>query len=78
MGLNNLKNTRLHIGQVLKITDLPPGKTNTDEFKTYRVKQGDSPFMIARRYNMPLKRFLQINRLSSKSKIYPNQKVYVE
>ena len=78
MGLNNLKNTRLHIGQVLKITDLPPGKTNTDEFKTYRVKQGDSPFMIARRYNMPLKRFLQINRLSSKSKIYPNQKVYIE
>jgi len=78
MGLNNLKNTRLHIGQVLKITDLPPEKTNTKDFKTYQVKQGDSPFMIAQRYKMPLKRFLEINRLSAKSKIYPNQKVYIE
>jgi len=78
MNLNNLNNTRLHIGQVLKITDLPPAKTNTDDLKTYRVKKGDSPFIIARRNNMPLKRFLKINRLSAKSKIYPNQKVYVE
>jgi len=78
MGLNNLQNTRLHIGQVLKITDLPPVKTNTKHLKTYMVKQGDSPFMIARRNNMPLERFLQINRLSTKSKIYPNQKVYIE
>ncbi|MEA3280445.1 MAG: LysM peptidoglycan-binding domain-containing protein, partial [Thermodesulfobacteriota bacterium] len=78
MGLNSLKNTRLHIGQVLKITDLPPEKINTQNLKTYMVKQGDNPFIIARRNKMPLKRFLKINRLSAKSKIYPNQKVYIE
>jgi len=78
MGLNSLKNTRLHIGQVLKITDLPAAKINTKNFKTYRVKTGDSPFIIAQRHKMPLKRFLKINHLSAKSRIYPNQNVYIE
>lgn len=49
-----------------------------DAVKTYRVKNGDAPMDIARRHNMTLKRFLDVNNLTSKSKIFPGQKVAVE
>jgi membrane-bound lytic murein transglycosylase D len=49
-----------------------------DGMKTYQVKSGDSPFKIAHIHQMPLDRFLKINRLSSRSTIFPGQKVYVE
>jgi len=76
--LNNLSTTNLSIGQVLKIpgrNDETPPKEN---LKTYLVKSGDSPFVIAQRHKMPLGRFLRINRLTPRSKIYPGQKLYVE
>jgi membrane-bound lytic murein transglycosylase D len=76
--LNNLTDTELHIGQVLKL----PGNTRLSArdrgYKVYQVKSGDSPFTIAQRHNMPLNRFLRINRLSSRSTIFPGQKLYVE
>ena len=77
--LNNLSNTNLHIGQVLKI----PGRKESQapakgSLKTYLVKRGDSPFRIAKQHNVPLERFLRTNNLTSRSKIYPGQKVYVE
>ncbi len=77
-GLNNLTTTKLSIGQTLKINgvkdELPAGET----LKTYAVKPGDSPFHIAQRHNMSLERFLHINRLTPRSKIYPGQTLYVE
>jgi len=76
--LNNLPTTNLSIGQVLKMpgrNDETPPKEN---LKTYLVKSGDSPFVIAQRHKMPLGRFLRINRLTPRSKIYPGQKLYVE
>lgn len=75
--LNNLKTTDLHIGQVLKIPGYP-SKKSAGALKTYLVKQGDNPFTIARVHNMSLKHLLRINRLSSRSKIYPGQKLYIE
>lgn len=77
-GLNNLKTTKLSIGQALKIPgfkdELPAGET----LKTYAVKRGDSPFQIAQSHKMSLERFLRINRLTPRSKIYPGQTLYVE
>jgi len=77
-GLNNLTTTKLSIGQVLKIpgfkAELPAGET----LKTYAVKRGDSPFRIAQNHKMSLERFLRINRLTPRSKIYPGQTLYVE
>ncbi len=78
MRLNNLKNTRLHIGQKLIIrkgTDVlkPP-----EGAKAYQVKSGDSPYLIAVRHNMRLNRFLNINELTSRSTIYPGQVLFVE
>lgn len=74
---NKLPNSNLRLGQVLRI----PGtvaKTSSKDLKTYRVKRGDVPRAIANRHNMPLDRFLRVNRLSPGSKIYPGQKLYVD
>jgi membrane-bound lytic murein transglycosylase D len=77
--LNNLKTTMLLKGQVLTIF---PGKNSAppvvDGLATYEVRAGDSPFMIAKRHNMPLDRFLHLNQLYPGSKIFPGQKVYIE
>ena len=78
-NLNHLKTTVLHIGQVLTIF---PGKNTpppaVDGLATYQVREGDSPFQIAKRHNMPLDRFLRLNRLYPESKIFPGQKVFIE
>lgn len=78
--LNNLLNTNLHIGQVLKIPGQKesPAPATKESLKTYLVKRGDSPFRIAKNHNVPLERFLRTNNLTPRSKIYPGQKVYVE
>jgi membrane-bound lytic murein transglycosylase D len=72
-AINNLKTTKLMPGQIIKI----PSRTGR-QFKTYKVKTGDSPYLIAMAYEMSLERFLSINNLMPSTKIYPNQKLYVE
>jgi membrane-bound lytic murein transglycosylase D len=76
--LNNLASTDLQKGQILTIfapqTVIPP----KSGLNTYEVKSGDSPFIIAKRHNMNLDRFLTLNRLGHGSTIYPGQIVYVE
>lgn len=70
--LNNLNSNLLSIGQKLKV------KASSKPFTKYQVKSGDSPFRIASQHNMSLKRFLNINDLSSSATIFPGQEVYVE
>ena len=76
--LNGLSGTRLYKGQKLKLAAQPAAPVKTAGMKTYQVRSGDSPFKIAQTHQMPLDRFLRINRLSSRSTIYPGQQVYVE
>ncbi|MGA8181127.1 MAG: LysM peptidoglycan-binding domain-containing protein [Desulfobacterales bacterium] len=76
--LNNLSTTRLHIGQVLKISDDPAEDLSSKDLKTYVVKRGDSLFEIAQGHKMRLNRFLSINALTSDSTIYPGQKLRIE
>lgn len=75
---NNLSTTNLYIGQVLKIPGRQTESPDSEEFNLYLVKRGDSPFQIAQQHKMSLERFLRINRLTPRSKIYPGQKLYVE
>ena len=77
--LNNLRGTTLYKGQVLTIF---PGKSRippkVDGLATYEVKPGDSPFIIAKRVNMPLDRLMYLNQLYPGTKIFPGQKLYIE
>ena len=76
--LNGLTGTHLYQGQKLKLAATPLPKQAVEGMKTYQVRSGDSPFKIAQIHQMPLDRFLKINRLSSRSTIFPGQRVYVE
>lgn len=76
--LNQLSSTSLHKGQKLVIFEGKKLIAKVDGLATYKVKSGDSPFLIAKRHHMALHRFLSINQLWPSSKIYPGQTVYVE
>ena len=77
--MNGLSTTRLRINQVLKVPSAQDqAKQSFNGSGTYYVRRGDSPYLIARRHNMSLNHFLQINNLTSRSTIYPGQKVKTE
>ena len=71
-SLNRLKSNNLAIGQKLTIQSGTPEGSSF-----YLVKSGDSPYLIAKKYGMNLNVLLKLNGLSSKSKIYPGQKLLV-
>ncbi len=74
--LNNLRSTRLAVGQVLllpkEITTASAGS-----LVDYLVQNGDSPYIIAKRYRMNLADFLRINNLTPRSMIFPGQNLTV-
>lgn len=59
--LNNLSNTNLSIGQILK---MPTVKSEEPEY-LYTVKSGDSLYKIAREYNTTVDELMKLNNLSS-------------
>lgn len=76
--VNKLSTTRLQINQVLRIPATQSASTQpANGSQTYHVQQGDSPYLIARKHNMALNDFLQINNLNPRSTIYPGQAVRV-
>ncbi|MFP4390533.1 MAG: LysM peptidoglycan-binding domain-containing protein, partial [Desulfococcaceae bacterium] len=76
--LNNLSGSALSIGRVLKIPGRGAGNVNPGRLKTYNVRNGDVPIEIAQRHRMSLERFLQVNKMTKWSTIYPGQKVFVD
>jgi len=69
---NNLKSNTLDVGQKIVIqSGKPEGAT------IYTVKSGDSPFEIARKFGMNLSYLLSLNGLSTRSKIYPGQELWI-
>ena len=74
--LNNLKRTTLQVGQVLVLS---PGGVKVEPGTTidYQVMKGDSPYLIAKKYQMNLYDFLRLNNMTIKSTIYPGQVVKV-
>ncbi|MEJ2282922.1 MAG: LysM peptidoglycan-binding domain-containing protein [Desulfobacterales bacterium] len=76
--LNNLTTTTLHKGQILIIFPASSQPPVVEGLATYKVRRGDSPFLIAQRHQMPLDRLLYLNQLYPGSTIYPGQKLYIE
>jgi len=78
-ALNNLSSTNLKIEQVLRIPDYDDVQRSPNGSQgIYTVKKGDSPYLIAQKHNMPLSRFLRLNRLTPRCKIYPGQQLSVD
>jgi len=76
--LNGLKSSRLYIGQGLIIRKGIVKEASNEGTKSYCVKRGDSPFQIATAHNMKLGRFLRLNELTPRSRIYPGQALLVD
>ena len=70
---NGLKGNQLRVGQKLEVPGGAP-----EGARSYVVRPGDTPYDIARKNGMTVKRFLRINRLGARSSIYPGQRVWVE
>jgi len=75
---NRLSTNKITIGQTIKIPGAQSTPRGGKRLKTYITKNGDSPFIIAKRHNMSLVRFLKINNLTRSNKIFPGQKFYVD
>jgi membrane-bound lytic murein transglycosylase D len=76
---NHLSTTKLRIHQVLKVPSKEsPMVESAGGSGTYYVQRGDSPYVIAQKYNMSLNQFLRINNLTPRSTIYPGQSVKIE
>jgi membrane-bound lytic murein transglycosylase D len=80
-SLNNLEGNELKVGQVLKVpkasseSQPPQEKSETAQ---YTVQEGDSPYVIAQKHRMDLSEFLDINRLTLQSVIFPGQVLLVK
>ena len=79
---NNVK-TNIRIGQKLVIyTNGGPkysssgSKTSVSKgYETYTIKNGDSLWLISKRFNIPFNSLLKINGMNKNSKIYPGMKI---
>jgi len=71
-SLNQVGGSHLRIGQVLKV---PARSTASvpETTETWRVRRGDSPYLIAKRHKMNLAEFLELNKLTPRSTIFPGQ-----
>ena len=76
-SFNHLRRSTLQIGQVLMIS---PNQATPKHIQTkkYVVRKGDSPYLIAKRYQMNLAEFLKLNRLTPRSTIFPGQMVQIK
>ncbi len=76
-SLNKLKGTSLNVGETLQI---PATHTPARNMKTrpYTILKGDSPYLIARKYQMDLSELLRLNSLTPRSTIFPGQILLVK
>jgi membrane-bound lytic murein transglycosylase D len=78
MRINNLQSATIKVGQKLLVPKAKARRKIPANTKVYEVKPGDSPYQIAVSHDMKLERFLKLNRLKMKSRIFPGQVVLVD
>ena len=69
-GIN--KDSDLVVGSLIIVP-----KESNQVFETYKIKQGDSIYSIARTYNVDPDTLLMLNGLNKNEYIYPNQEIIV-
>ena len=77
-ALNNLKSSLLRVGQVIKVPNGRVASATPKNTQVYRVQKGDSPYLIAKRHQMNLGEFLEINNMTPRSTIFPGQKLHLK
>jgi membrane-bound lytic murein transglycosylase D len=65
MAYNNLRGTKLRVGQVLRI----PRGTHADNYIYHTVKKGDTLTKISKRYGIPIERIQSSNNLADGLKV---------
>lgn len=84
LKLNQLKTTRLQIGQQLKVpppkTAKPAAKQQKATGKIHIVKEGENPWTIAKQYHIKVEELLYLNQLTEKEakKLRPGQSLRVQ
>jgi membrane-bound lytic murein transglycosylase D len=77
-ALNHLRSSLLRVGQVIKV---PIGRTASvkpENAQVYLVQKGDSPYQIAKRYQLNLAEFLKLNDMTPRSTIFPGQVLHLK
>ena len=77
-SMNQRNSSHLSVGQVLKIPTGQKYSSKPKNTQSYRVRKGDSPYLIAKRYRMNLAEFLELNRLTPRSTIFPGQRLILQ
>ncbi|MFA5905035.1 MAG: LysM peptidoglycan-binding domain-containing protein [Desulfobacula sp.] len=75
---NKLNGNAIIVGQNLIIDSGKPIPQIKEVAVRYKVKSGDCPASIAKKYKIPVDRLLALNNLSKKSKLTPGQNLIVE
>ncbi|MEN9343838.1 MAG: hypothetical protein RLZZ453_625 [Chlamydiota bacterium] len=83
MKANNLTNSNLHIGQVLKIPQKEKVAATVavaDDAKWYVVKKGDSPWTIAVKNHMKVEDLLKLNEMNETQakRLKPGDKIRIQ
>ncbi|MDL2269305.1 LysM peptidoglycan-binding domain-containing protein, partial [Desulfosarcina sp. OttesenSCG-928-G17] len=73
---NRLSGNTLSVRQVIKVPDSKSRQVRPLP-KTYAVRRGENPSLIAQKHKISLNQFLKLNNMTSRSTIYPGQKVRV-
>ena len=76
-SLNKFQSTNLQVGQVVLVPTSIKTATRV-KTKSYTVQKGDSPYVIARKYQMDLSEFFRLNNLTPRSTLFPGQSVLVK
>jgi membrane-bound lytic murein transglycosylase D len=76
-AINGIDNPSLRVGQVLMLSGEEKETKQGENSKNYTVRQGDSPYIIAKKHSMNLSEFLTINNLEANSTIFPGQEVKI-
>jgi membrane-bound lytic murein transglycosylase D len=65
-------------GKQVRVKKEQVQKPQPKDAKKYVVKKGDTVYTIAKKTNMSLEELLNINRITSQSKIFPGQELHIE